>query len=435
METSKFAFIGSIIGLAFAYGVAVGIYHVFPYQPLHNSFNAIKTVWAEAPTILGLRPDHFLEPARVPGDSVTRWNETATAPGLTLLSGFFGGRNELRLIRLDGSVVQRWAVSFHALFPDPSHIDSREVPATEWNTSVHGALALPDGSIVFNFEAGGTVHLDRCGRTLWTLSQRSHHSIERAHDGSFFIPGMRQVERREDSPTPVWSVPFREDLILHVSAEGVVLDIISVPALMVDNDLLGVLTADTKTFVSIAGEDALHLNDIEPLSPALADAFPAFTAGDLLVSVRNLNLILVVDPRTRRIKWYHTGPWIRQHDPDFRPDGTISVFDNRRDGTPDGSRLGGSRILQIDPATDSVGVLFSAAPGSFHTDIRGRHQLLGNGNLLLLESTQGRVLEVDSAGTIVWEYVNRYDEKRAAMISDAVRYDENYFTVESWACE
>jgi hypothetical protein len=32
------------------------------------------------------------------------------------------------------------------------------------------------------------------------------------------------------------------------------------------------------------------------------------------------------------VKWSQTGPWLRQHDPDFLSDGRILVYDNRDDG-------------------------------------------------------------------------------------------------------
>ena len=51
--------------------------------------------------------------------------------------------------------------------------------------------------------------------------------------------------------------------------------------------------------------------------------------GRLLVSLRNLDLLMVMSPVTGQIKWTRTGPFLRQHDPDFLPTGQISVFDNR----------------------------------------------------------------------------------------------------------
>ena len=63
----------------------------------------------------------------------------------------------------------------------------------------------------------------------------------------------------------------------------------------------------------------------------------------------------LVDRKTRIVKWWHIGPWIRQHDPDWSVDGTITLFDNNRDGTDRGELLGSSRIIAVDPRyTDSA---------------------------------------------------------------------------------
>src|SRR5690606_39813819 len=88
--------------------------------------------------------------------------------------------------------------------------------------------------------------------------------------------------------------------------------------------------------------DPFHPNDAEPLRADMADAFPMFEAGDVLLSMRELNLITVVDIETGKMKWWRYGPWFKQHDPDFQPDGRITVLDNAT-GT------GASRVLAIRP--------------------------------------------------------------------------------------
>jgi hypothetical protein len=64
------------------------------------------------------------------------------------------------------------------------------------------------------------------------------------------------------------------------------------------------------------------------------------------------------DPESLDVKWHASDPFIAQHDPDFIGDGWIAVFDNQDDGTGRGSLLGGSRIVAVQPHTDSTKVLF-----------------------------------------------------------------------------
>jgi hypothetical protein len=120
------------------------------------------------------------------------------------------------------------------------------------------------------------------------------------------------------------------------------------------------------------------------------------------------------------------------------PDGSIRVFNNNYDETEDGSVLGGSNMMRIDPMTRALRVTYGGVPGQqMYTDIRGKYQYLGveDEHLLVTEFSAGRVFEVNSAGELVWEYVNRYSEDEVAEVSQATRYREEYFTVDDWTCE
>ena len=230
---------------------------------------------------------------------------------------------------------------------------------------------------------------------------------------------------------PKIPAPFQEEYVLKVSPEGVVLAEISILDAIYDARFEGLLFAngahDSDLEVPFDG-DFTHLNDIEVLSAELAPAFPMFAEGDLLLSLRNLNLLMVIDQGTRRIKWTRTGPFLRQHDPDFLPTGRIAVYDNRRDGSGS-NHFGGNRILVIDPASESVKTLYGARTGEhFYTDAMGEQQPLQNGNLLISESERGHAFEVDPDGRIVWSYVNRWTDGSVGKISQATRYPANYLS-------
>ena len=85
------------------------------------------------------------------------------------------------------------------------------------------------------------------------------------------------------------------------------------------------------------------------------------------------------------------------------------------------------RILQLDPGTGHVETFYEGTVDHpYFTDAIGKHQYQPNGNLLITESWRGRVFEVTPAGKKVWEFVNRYDENRAALIEWALRYPTSY---------
>ncbi|MGB7320855.1 MAG: arylsulfotransferase family protein, partial [Albidovulum sp.] len=145
------------------------------------------------------------------------------------------------------------------------------------------------------------------------------------------------------------------------------------------------------------------------------------------------NMIVVTDPAVTTIKWLKIGPFIRQHDPDFQPGGTITVFDNHSDESLDGTRGGGSRIWQIDPATDQAVTLYGGREDQFmYSPERSTHQLRENGNLMITEAQSGRAFEVTPAGKTVWEYINRYDSDSVTWVHNAEVYNPSYFTVADW---
>ena len=167
-------------------------------------------------------------------------------------------------------------------------------------------------------------------------------------------------------------------------------------------------------------QDIFHTNDIEVLSSELADIFEEFSAGDLLLSFRNLNLISVLDPNSKRIKWWSHGPWLYQHDPDFTIDGKISVFSNN-------SERGRSEILLIDPVTKKVSNNLFYGNLNFYTHSMGKHTYLPNGNILIISPGKGRAIEVTPTGDKVLEFNNVIKEGYNAHLGNGVWLPANFF--------
>jgi len=242
-ELSKLWFLISVALLIFAYGIGVGRYEIFPFAVIKFGQDSIEQVLEEWETITKTRPIEHLTKARDDGDGVSRIDERQMFPGLTFIAGFFDGGLEMRLIRPNGSIVNRWKAPFHDIFPDSSHIDPEErIPQTDWNTDIHGALAFPDGSVLFNFEGNGLAKLDRCGATQWTLPKMTHHAVARSRAGGFWVPSLRVIE--DVSRFPELTPPYEEDFVLHVSQDGRVLKEISVLELLYENDLRALLFAN-----------------------------------------------------------------------------------------------------------------------------------------------------------------------------------------------
>jgi hypothetical protein len=213
-----------VVGLIFVLGLRSGAQHTFVYEFVNGVkvkiLESFNITIEETPNLLSLYPKDFVQPARYEGEGVTINRAQNGQDDLILLVGFFEDSTGLRLIRRDGTVIANWPVRFSEIMPQPEKFLGREVPTTDWNIDTHGALALPDGSVVFNFEYGGLVKLDRCGNVVWTLARRTHHSVEVAEGGGFWVPGRRYLPKASGLPFPPFETPLQEDTLLRVSEEG-----------------------------------------------------------------------------------------------------------------------------------------------------------------------------------------------------------------------
>jgi len=148
--------------------------------------------------------------------------------------------------------------------------------------------------------------------------------------------------------------------------------------------------------------DYYHMNTLEILPPTpLGKSDPRFRAGNYLICLRNVHLILVLDQDDRSVTWsWGEGVLDMPHMPTLLENGNILLFDN-------GTERKYSRVLEIvPPAGEIVWEYRGHPPESFYSELRGGIQRLKNGNTLICESERGRVFEVTREGEIVWEFWN-----------------------------
>ncbi|MEF8797520.1 MAG: arylsulfotransferase family protein [Salinivenus sp.] len=431
-------FVLSVAVLAFLYGVAVGAWKWPPYEWIARATEQAEAAYrATQPTPYA---DRFVGPRVYDRQGARTPRPARMQPGLTLVTSYWsGGEGEplgvgAKLLDRRGRTVHEWALDRQALFPDSA------VQGSPLRSEIHGTHLRPNGDLLVNLDYVGTVRLDACGTVEWTLPEKTHHSIARAEDGTFWIPGVSAEKRRGSArypdgypgvEEPVWI-----DRILHVAPDGEVLRRIPVLDVLYTNGLARYLVKGMSPHPETLLEDPTHLNDVEPLGAERASAYPSFEAGDLLVSLRTPSLVLVVDPTSLEVKWKASTPFIHQHDPDFLGDGWIGVFDNNQDPTPRGTMLGGSRIVALSPSADSTKTLFPTARSEpFYTPTAGHWQRLDNGNSLLTEARAGRVVEVAPSGRTVWEWIHPpYDDTRVPFVMNGTRHNLTREDVADWPC-
>lgn len=348
-----------------------------------------------------------------------------------------------KLLNKQGEVLHAWEVPPKRLFPDFAFRGGRQALTraevqTKRDRRIHGMHLFPNGDVLFNIEYGGTVRIDACSNFQWQLPIGSHHSLRSTDQGTFWVATRkpqqppRSSRHPEGFPGLTREKTVSHEYLTHITADGDVLEQISLLNLLYQNDL--------ERHIFKHGQqdnaDPTHLNDIEPLGANLAREHPLFEAGDLLLSLRHLDLVLVVDPETQKIKWHTSHVSTRQHDPDFMAGGWIGIFDNRSDGTFRGEVLGGSRIVAIQPHTDSVQTLFPTSRSEpFYTEFLGNWEQLPNDNLLLTEAEAGRVVEVNPDGETVWEWIAPpFNDEKVAEIFEAHAYLGSRERIREWPC-
>ena len=419
-----------LLALAFGYGFVAGSKQLWPHDQVGRLEEA-----AEAFYKVYLQPEsrattELLPPARDDRAGAITEDPARVQPGPTFVTLYTKEGFEGRLIGLDGKVLHSWHARYSEVFPDhPQLMWKAPDKFIVW----HGAHLFPNGDVLFNFQdksfpyGGGLVKLDKDSKVLWTVAANTHHDVVVAEDGTLWVPSLHyRAEGLKEIPNfKPW---YYEDTVLHLSPDGKVLSEVSV--LKALTSWPGLLSLNYDEKVDVASNDPLHLNSAEPLPPSMAAKFPQFAAGDILVSLRNINTVAVIDPTTDRVKWSLTGPFAKQHDARWLPDGRIRVFDNKG-GDP---HCGGTRVLEIDPATEATAWSYDACGDRpLASDIRGMVQTLPNGNLLVTEPLGGRVLEIGHEDRkTVWEYVNAVDlgdgKRRVGLVTHAERFPEGTLT-------
>jgi len=412
------------LALVFVIGVAIGHLRWQPAPIVGSAIAALRDLTVNADAYLFGVPNQHLRDRRFSQDGVVLSDLESMQPGVTFISGLFGNRLGVRLYSAAGQLLYEWPINFFEVDPD--------VMNYPFDALIHGDHLYASGEFLAVFDGRGIVRVSPCGELIWRNKRWSHHSIDLDEEGFLWTPVYGEPY---DDPRVI-ERPFRFDRIAKFDPKtGKKLVEVDLVAALVDSDKVGLAIANRPTF-----HDVMHLNDVEVLTADVAPFFPMFEAGDLLLSSRHFNQLWVVSPRESRIKWTFSGPMIGQHDPDFQPDGTITVFDNRTGGTakPINDYLGnkgGSRILAIDPASNEHRVLYqSDARNTFYTPYRGKHQILDNGNILITETDAGRVFEVTTQGDVVWSFVNGYDEERVGWVMSATRYPESYAAIADTKC-
>ena len=144
--------------------------------------------------------------------------------------------------------------------------------------------------------------------------------------------------------------------------------------------------------------DWAHANTIEvlPATP-LGQRDKRFQEGNLLFSLRHMDIVGIVDPFINEIVWcYGPGVLDGQHQPTMLANGNILIFDN-------GTYRGNSIVREIEPVSGNIVWQYENGP-DFFSPFRSGNQRLPNGNTLICECDAGHLFEVTADKEVVWDF-------------------------------
>ena len=434
-------FVFGVAVVVFTIGYSVGAFRLFPHKYIKDAITAARSLAAAEKqktfSVENLRP---AAKDRLTGNGpVSVYLKDRAVDGVTMFTGFNGSRYAAVLVDMDGKTLHQWQRDFSAVWPNPPQI---QYQASDDQIDYHGSWLYPNGDILLNYTAGnfpfggGLAKLDKNSNVIWKADVNAHHDIYVEKSGNILLWAHEYLHKNPEGMSQGIS-EYYEDMILILDPNGKEIDRIVLREAIKNSDFRGLLSLNYRDSEDIQFkdeelDDPFHANALDVLEPDMAAAFPMWNVGDIMVSLRNLNMIGIIDRKTKLMKWALVGLAVRQHDPDFAPDGSIYVYDNRGHDGPGGR----TRLLQIDPRSQRILWSYTgSAEEPLWSWSRGKLQVLENGNILTIEPHAGRIVEIARDGTIVWEYLNRISEargepvsNRTGMVTDAKRFHRGELT-------
>ena len=404
MLTLKRIGIAVLVASAFTYGFATAYFRIVPYFEIRDAAVGVRRLAMEFGQRFGDSPS---EPSV---DSETR----AQLEALGYLQGYQPAPNESGilvheqdrsfkglnlyvsahapaafLMDMDGQILHEWRYDYERACPE--HFDPDSPHQAGWGR----ARLLDNGDVVALFHYNGLIRVDKDSRLMWALCEPYHHDIAIGEDG--LITTVRTDPRTD--PRISSRHEFQDDAIAVLSPDGQLLKRISIFDALMNSPYASHLRLVDSENLAETG-DIFHNNAVKPIDGRNAHKLSALQAGNLMISIRELDTVAILDPEQEKIVWALSGMWQRQHEPVPLDNGNFLVFDNQ-------SSRDGSNVFEVDPTSQEIVWSYRGnAQNRFRSTCCGTNQRLPNGNTLVTSSEQGAAFELTPDNEIVWQFVS-----------------------------
>jgi hypothetical protein len=326
---------------------------------------------------------------------VTQYNPQLAFEGLNLYSS--STLPEAYLIDMEGNILHKWTKQMN-----------------EGNNWRHHVELCEDGDLLVIVRDKMLMCLDWDSNVKWKKKMRFHHDVYISGDKIYAFAREDKLVFWHGIPLPILSdfivvlSPKDRTIMAKVDLYDVVKEFVTPRTIA--RTYLGIFKPATlmdfvyrKLKTNYACRtglcfDVMHSNRVEVIDRDI-DGF--CKKGDWMISIRELDLIGLLDPETKKLIWsWGPGELDSQHYPTLLENGNVLIFDN-------GRKRGFTRIVELNPKTKEIVWEYkSKPPERFYSELRGCNQRLPNGNTIITESDKGYVFEVTKDGRIVWDFYN-----------------------------
>ena len=339
---------------------------------------------------------------------VTRHDPARSAGGFNLYVS--ADAPKALLMDMQGRTVHHWALPASKIWRGPK-LDRKGAHY------FRRAYLLEDGGLLVIFEGLGIAKIDVDSKVLWATPAEGKEGPVGHHDVEVQPNGDLLALTRTPRIIP-WLNPKKlilDDFITLYSGDGEKKFEISLAEAFGRSDYRKVLLGNKRK-----KGDIFHSNSIHMLDGSVAHVNPSFDPGNVLISIRHLNMLAVLDPGQRKIVWASRGTFKLQHDAAVLANGNILLFDNGAKNTQD------SRAVELDPATlETRWEYRGTEQDPLWSKTCGTVQRLPDGNTLIVESDNGRAIEITPDGEIIWEWLSPHragnDPDLVATLFDLIR--------------
>jgi len=417
-QLTKVWFWLAILVVGFLWGIACVHFKIFPYSILQNAKQAAEA-WS---WVLEGQPTTFVGFEGTRSDPPGPRPLTTTTPEFILIGG--GPKENLPacpdfgclawIMDRQGTIRHTWQIDPRVIIDGMSGYSGAVTPDNlkphDWHLSAEGDLFVIFESIGTYPYGGSIAKFDWHGTLIWSTNNRAHHWMTVDQNGLMYMPALKTAatpfllgNTKAELECDQGGVEI--DTINVVNPSGEVVEEIDVLERLLAHGLVGLLK-DTASDC-----DPLHLNFVQVVGPELARSVAELNAGDLLLSVRNINALMLLGAGKRDIKWLLVGHTARQHSPRPNLHGDILIFDNY--GGP--RAFGGSRLAKTRVGWRSVETVFPTPQSDPNIDFFSkqaghivRHRAANR--VLVALTAPGRILEIDlDGGDVIWEYHKQFD--------------------------